>query len=404
MRKLRLTFALLCAAGTAMLPAQAQNTTNLPTSMYGIGELSPGDGGRLSGMGNVGIALNRVGFQNTLNPAAITRMDSTCFTFDVGAAAAYARYAYLSDRSSSMTANPNRFSLGFRLRRRWYLMLGAAPYSSVGYVIRTEEVIEGMPGQYAYSSFQGEGGLYRCYLANAVRLTPRLSVGLNVGMVLGTVTQSETQEGATVEHESKKRAFYADWGLHYESAPTGGGRQWAAGLVFAPALPLSHDNELAYGNTSTSEELEKPYHSPQEYLPLHLGVGVAMSTARWTLAADYNYLDWSRNTSDRAAADYENQHKLNVGANYTLQPRRPRSAELMWGAGYSNSYISMKKGKLRYLETSAGISIPIRQSFLSLALAWRRQMNRRSNLMQESRWSLNFNLTFGERLSRSRIK
>ena len=111
----------------------------------GIGELSPGEGGRLSGMGNVGIALNRLGFQNTLNPAAITRMDSTCFTFDVGASAAYARYAYLSDRSSSMTANPNRFSLGFRLRRRWYMMLGAAPYSSVGYLIRTEEPVEGLP-------------------------------------------------------------------------------------------------------------------------------------------------------------------------------------------------------------------------------------------------------------------
>ena len=120
MKRLNLTFGLLCLGGTMLLPLQAQNTTNLPTSMYGIGELSPGEGGRLSGMGNVGIALNRLGFQNTLNPAAITRMDSTCFTFDVGVSAAYARYAYLSDRSSSMTANPNRFSLGFRLRRRWY--------------------------------------------------------------------------------------------------------------------------------------------------------------------------------------------------------------------------------------------------------------------------------------------
>lgn len=403
MKPLRLIFGLLCVAGTSLLPVQAQNTTNLPTSMYGIGELSPGDGGRLSGMGNVGIALNRLGFQNTLNPAAITRMDSTCFTFDVGAAAAYARYAYLSDHSSNTTANPNRFSLGFRLRRRWYMMLGAAPYSSVGYVIRTEEVIEGLPGEYTYSTFQGEGGLYRCYLTNAVRLTSRLSTGLNIGMVVGTATQSETQEEALVEYKSKKRAFYLDLGLHYDFNPTGK-RQWSAGLVFAPSMPLSHDNELSYENSSISEELEKPYHSPQEYLPLHLGAGVAMSTARWTLTADYNYMDWSRNTSDKASADYENQHKLNVGVGYALHPRRPRSAELMWGAGYSNSYISMKNGRMRYLESSAGISLPVRQSFLSLSLSWRRQMNRRSNLMQESRWSLNLNLTFGERLSRSRIK
>lgn len=325
MRKLYLTFGLLSLTGTMLLPLQAQNSTNLPTSMYGIGELSPGDGGRLSGMGNVGIALNRLGFQNTLNPAAITQMDSTCFTFDVGASGAYARYSYLSDRSSSLTANPNRFSLGFRLRRRWYMMLGAAPYSSVGYLIRTEEPVEGLPGQYVYSSFQGEGGLYRCYLTNAVRLSPRLSVGLNVGMVLGTVTQSETQESATVEYESKKRAFYVDLGVHYDFNPQGE-RRWSVGVVFAPFMPLSHDNELTYENSSIEEGLEKSYHSSQEYLPLHLGAGVAM------------------------------------------------------------------------------ISIPIRQSFLSLSLGWRRQMDSSSTLMQESRWSLNLNLTFGERLSRSRLK
>ena len=44
-----------------------------------------------------------------------------------------------------------------------------------------------------------KGGLYRCYLTNAVRLSQRLSVGVNIGMVLGTVTQSETQENATIE-------------------------------------------------------------------------------------------------------------------------------------------------------------------------------------------------------------
>ena len=90
---------LLCSLCTASLTAVAQNTTNLPTSMYGVGELSAGDGGRYAGMGNTGIALNRTGFLNTLNPAAITRMDTACFTFDVGVSASYARYSFLSEHS-----------------------------------------------------------------------------------------------------------------------------------------------------------------------------------------------------------------------------------------------------------------------------------------------------------------
>lgn len=59
---------------------------------------------------------------------------------------------------------------------------------------------------------------------------------------------------------------------------------------------------------------------------------------------------------------------------------------------------------MRYLEFSAGASFPIRYSFLSLGLTFRKQLNTRSELMQESRLSLNLNLTFGERLSRSKLK
>lgn len=387
----------------AVLPLWAQNSTNLPTSMYGIGELSAGDGGRLAGMGHVGIALNRPEFANTQNPAGITQMDTTCFTFDVGASAAYARYGYLSDHSSSMTGNPNRISLGFRVMKRWYMMLGAAPYSSVGYLIRTEEPVEGQPDQSLYSTFQGEGGLYRCYLTNAVRLTRGLSVGIQLGMVLGTVTQSETQESATVEYESKKRAFHAELGLHYDF-PSRQGTRWSIGAVFAPSLPLAHDNTLTYDNSSTSEELEKSYHEQQQYLPLHLGLGVALGTGHWLLTAEYNYTDWSRNTSSHTGIGYENQHRMNLGGCYTLYPRRPRSIELMTGIGYGNSYIHMRGRKMNYLEASAGISIPIRYSYLSVGVSWRQQMNRDSRVMQECRWSLDLNLTFGERISKSKIK
>ena len=399
----RLHFLIPCLACLAVLPLRAQNMTNLPTSMYGIGELSAGDGGRLAGMGHTGIALDRPGFQNTLNPAAITRMDTTCFTFDIGASAAYARYAYLSDRSSSTTANPNRISLGFRVMKRWYMMLGTAPYSSVGYLIRTEEPVEGQPGQTLHSTFQGEGGLYRCYLTNAVRLTRRLSVGLNLGMVLGNVTQSESQESATVEYESKKRAFHAEVGLHYDF-PSKRGPQWSMGAVFSPSLPLAHDNTLTYDNSSTSEDLEKPYHESQQYLPLHIGLGLAMSTRRWLLTADYNYTGWSRNASSQDGFGYENQHRMNLGGCLALFPRRPRSTELMMGIGYGNSYISMKGKKMNYLEASAGLSLPIRSSYLSIGATWRRQMNRDSRVMQECRWSLDLNLTFGERISRSKIR
>ena len=52
--------------------------------------------------------------------------------------------------------------------------------------IQTEEEIEGMPGNYTYSLFEGTGGLYRCYGTNAFALSRQLSVGINLGMIAGT--------------------------------------------------------------------------------------------------------------------------------------------------------------------------------------------------------------------------
>lgn len=117
-----------------------------------------------------------------------------------------------------------------------------------------------------------------------------------------------------------------------------------------------------------------------------------------------NYLDWSRNSSSYTSMKYENQHKVNLGGSYITKPRLARSTELMGGIGFGNSYINLKGGKMQYLEASVGASFPIRYSYLSLGATWRKQLNTRSNLMQESRFSLNLNLTFGERISRAKLK
>mgnify|MGYP000447101368 CR=1 FL=1 len=59
---------------------------------------------------------------------------------------------------------------------------------------------------------------------------------------------------------------------------------------------------------------------------------------------------------------------------------------------------------MQYLEASVGASFPIRYSYLSLGATWRKQLNTRSNLMQESRFSLNLNLTFGVKDFESKTK
>ncbi|MCI1648634.1 MAG: hypothetical protein LKI29_09910 [Bacteroides sp.] len=381
----------------------AQNTTNLPTSMYGIGELSASDGGHYAGMGNIGIALNRLGFQNTQNPAAITHMDTACFNFDVGMTISYARYSFLGNHSSNSMGNPNRINIGFRLFPHWYGMIGLAPYSSVGYIIQSEDEVEGTNGGALYSLFEGTGGLYRFYVTNAIALSKNLSIGANIGFVSGTINQEETQESSVIKYESKKKALYSDLGIYY-NLNSSSKQHWSVGLVYAFPNIMHQTNNLTYSSSSTDEDLDVSFHKTKQYLPERIGAGAALTTERWVLTADYNWLNWSRNSSSSTLVEYQNQHKINVGGIYILHPRNSRSAELMGGIGFNNSYITLKNGKMTNLEISTGISFPIRYSYLSLGATWRKQMNNHKNLMQENRISINLSLTFGEKISRFKLK
>lgn len=379
---------------------QAQNTTSAPTSMYGLGEMNMNNGGKYNGLGNAGLALNRKGFLNSLNPACLTRTDSTTFLFDIGATASYSQYSMLGEKKSTGNGNLSRIALGFRLFPHWYTAVGMAPYSSMGYLIKSSQEIEGSPGNYISSLFEGNGGLCRFYLTNSFLIGQKLSIGANIGLVSGTVEQTESQEYATLSTESGKKAFYADLGMHYQL-----NRKWAIAATYAFPSHVNQDNTLTYDNSSTDTGLEQNYRTYEQYLPQSIGGGVSYETHRWVLTGDYNWRQWSRNQSSNVSVKYIDQHQLNLGAIYVTRPEiiRP-SMEIMAGAGFSNSYIELSKGKMYNLDLNAGIAIPIRESILSIGINWRKQLNTRSNLMQESRFTLNFNLTFGERILRLKIQ
>lgn len=377
----------------------AQNTTNTPVSMYGVGELATSDGGKYAGLGMAGIALNRTGFMNTQNPACLTRMDTTCFFYDIGVTASVSTYRMWSERSTAAVGNPSRISLGVRVLPRWYAIVGVAPYSSVGYMIRSDQEVEGMEGDSVSSLFEGTGGLYRLYLANSFLIAKKWSLGFSIGMISVTVEQTETQESALVTRKSDKSAFYADFGLHYML-----NKNWSLGVVYGLSTQLKQHNELTYENSSTTDELETKLYTDKQYIPQRIGGGVTYETKRWVLTGDYSWIQWSRNPSSVSSVKYINQHRGNLGVVYVTSPRKPRSTELIMGMSYSNSYIRLKQGKMYNIEFSAGVAFPLRETTLSLGGTWRRQMNTHNSLIQESRFSLNMNITFGERLSRGKIQ
>ena len=175
----------------------AQNTTNSPTSMFGLGEISTGEGGQYAGLGGAGIALRGSNFLNTANPASLTELTEQRFQIDAGIMGSYQNYTQRGASNHSVTGNLNNLSIGCRIIPRWYGAVFLAPVSSVGYAITLDEEIAGTNGSTVSSLFQGEGGLSKMGVSTAYLFDKGLSVGTNLSYVTGTITQTETQGNAT---------------------------------------------------------------------------------------------------------------------------------------------------------------------------------------------------------------
>lgn len=395
------TFLIVCLVAMA---AGAQNTTNSPNSMFGLGDISTGEAGKYVGMGGVGIALRSNDFLNSSNPAALTALDSLRFIYEVGASAASKKYSLTGKKSSSFVGNVSNIGIGFQVYHSWFIAAGITPLSSVGYAMTLDEQVEGTDGGTISSLFEGTGGLSKIYMSNAFRLPWNLSLGVNLSYISGKTEQSETQESATIKEISYKRAFYTDFGLQYKRKLS---KKWNMGLgaVYGYNQRLHQTNTTTVANTSNDETTETKTNPTSECMPQYYGLGVAFSNHRWTFSGDYKFLQWSEMESDYTGVTYRDQHRVNVGMEYLSSESYNKPIHYMLGAGVNNAYMMINKKKVMNYSVSAGVAIPVmNNNLLSVGVKYDRQHSSATGVQREQSLSFYLNLTFSEVSPRTRIQ
>ena len=382
----------------------SQNTTNSPTSMFGLGELSTGEGGQYSGLGGAGIALQSYNFLNTANPASLTAIEGQRFLIDAGVMGAYKVYTQTGTSNHSLVGNLNNLSIGCRITPRWYGTVFMAPVSSVGYAITLDQDITGTGSSTVSSLFEGEGGLSKMGISTAYRLFKGFSVGANLSYVTGTIKQTETQGSINVEESSYKHAFYADFGLRYKFSLSRN-KYFVAGAVYGYSQDLAQDNTLSVSSTSGNESIDESQSHVRQCLPQFVGAGLAYNSPRWTLTAEYKYTGWSRMKSSQSNVRFENQHRLSAGTAYTAGNIYRNPVKLLLGAGVSNSYIVIQKKKATNYYVSAGSNFTLYNgNVLSLGVKYSDQLHLPNGMQRERGVTLFFNFTFSERTYRAKIQ
>ena len=372
--------------------------------MFGLGELSTGEGGQYAGLGGAGIALRGNNFLNSANPASLTELSEQRFQIDAGIMGAYQNYSQRGANNHSVTGNLNNLSIGCRIIPRWYGAIFMAPVSSVGYAITLDEEVAGSNGSTVSSLFQGEGGLSKMGISTAYLFGKGFSIGTNLSYVTGTITQTETQGSASEETSSYKHTFYADFGVQYKWA-IDRDRSFVAGAVYGYSQDFKQENSLYVSSSSDGDDIAKDLKRYRQCLPQFFGAGVSYNSLRWMATIDYKYVDWSRMQSSQSNISFENQHRLSLGGRYTLGNVYRNPVSLLLGTGINNSYIVIQKKKATEYYMSTGLNLGLRNNnVLSIGLKYKGQMKVPAGMQRENSLSLFLNITFSERTYRARIQ
>lgn len=384
---------------------QAQNTTNSPTSKFGIGEIAYGEGGQYAGMGGAGIALRSGTFINYANPAAISALDSARFIVDMGLKGAYRIYRQTGSNSNSIVGNLNNLSIGFRMKPYLFASIFVSPVSSCGYAVTLKnEVIGGVTGSSASSLYEGTGGLSKAGISGAYLWKDKLSIGASAAFVSGTITQTETQSSAAEEIKSRKQSFYLDLGAQYLIKNKH--HNLTIGAVYGLAQPLHQKNTLTASSSSGGTSVSKNGTIKKQYLPAYYGIGASYTlNDRWLFTADYRYYDWSKTESELSYIKYENQNCIMLGAQRLLGNLYTRPIKALLGAGVSNSYVVISNKKAENFYVSGGFNFLFRgNSTLSFGLKYNDQFNSDKNMQRDRSLSVFLNVTFNERVSHIKIQ
>lgn len=382
----------------------SQNTTNSPTSMFGLGEISTGEGGQYAGLGGAGIALRGNNFLNSANPASLTELSERNFQFDAGIMGSYQSYSQKGATNRSVTGNLNNLSIGCRIIPRWYGAIFIAPVSSVGYAVTLDEAVAGTNGGTISSLFEGDGGLSKMGVSTAYLFGKGLSVGTNLSYVTGTITQSEIQGSATESMSSYKHTFYADFGIQYKWE-IDRERSLVAGGIYGFSQYLKQDNDLSVSSSSSNETIEKSLKKYKQCLPQFFGIGVSYNTLQWMATIDYKYLDWSRMQSSQSNVSFDSQHRLSLGGRYTLGNVYRNPVSLLLGAGIGNSYVFIQQKKATEYYLSTGMNLGLKNNnALSIGLKYKGQMKIPNGMQREKSLSIFMNITFSERTYRAKIQ
>lgn len=400
--------------------AWAQNNTASPYTRFGFGELADRSFGAGRAMGGVGIGLRSPKQINPMNPASYSCMDSLTFIFDFGASFQAATYKDASNQYKKLNGNIEYIALQFPITRWLAMSAGLLPYSFVGYEFG--EVAQ-VGDEYYQNTYSGTGGLNELYGGLSIDIwKKRLAVGANFGFLFGNVEHIQnltfpTSSTSYINNRTQRievRDMRMNFGIQY-THPLSAEESLTFGATYSPKNSLNAKTyDILQRQTAEGGTIEASTDTIQGAaydLPNTFGVGVSyMKKDRLTLAADFQYEDWSNSLYRGESGNFQNRKRVAVGAEF-LPDNKDKNyfKQIRYRAGfhYNNSYVVVNRnadnGNKGYgyneYGVSVGLGLPVMdyRSLVNVAFEFVKVKPKHASLIDEQYFRVTLNYTFNER-------
>ena len=304
----------VCAGGFRLSAQEGAGSAHTPYSIFGVGDIIPQGTAYHKAMGGTGIASRNRKVINYMNPAALTARDSLAFMADFSLMHVDKVYRQQDYRSGDNLTNFNDIVISFPIYHHSAMMVGAAPYSGLGYEMSSyvkDPTLIGTVGNVSQSS-TGKGGLYQIFAGAGVTLWRRLSLGAEYIYYFGKMNKATLvsfstsgYNGVSSGYSMNLKAHGAKFGLQYEQPI--GGVTLGVGATYTLSANLNGsvtDYKLSTGSlvTDTLRYQVNDFSKDKVSLAGEWGVGVSLRGGeRWRAEVDYTRNDWSGTGIDKVA-------------------------------------------------------------------------------------------------------
>jgi long-subunit fatty acid transport protein len=389
----------------------AQNLTQSPYSVVGVGDMMFQGTAQQSAMGQVAQGIRRTNEINNLNPASYSGFELTLFE-----AAYQASSGIISNANSNADVNNMSFAyfmLGVPISQKkgigW--SFGLQPYSGMGYNLKLNTPFNGLPYK---TEMMGRGGLTRVYTGLGFKLYKGLSIGTNVAYLFGQTRQNQilildksyTQFSLASERNTSINDFQFQTGIQYV-------HEWKDkytfifGSTFTIPSSLNANQDYAFrtvlddGSTTIDTISNRLNEEGSIDLPLMLSGGISFQrNDKWTIAADFHQANWSEFRFMGQSDSLKNSTGVSLGfsiiPDYANFKNILNRIEYRVGIRYDNGNLQFNDNAITTTGISAGIGIPMgkSRSRINLTAEYFLRGTTNNNLLREEyfRFTLGVNM------------